>query len=1144
MGQRYRPCDLYGLVGLLLPRFPSKFALLSCLTLAGLLSSQMARAECAQSAGRFVDIHGEVETQVEDGGTWSDATLESILCEGSTIRVGERSRAAIALINDAVLRLDENTTMRLVDITDQEEERSLLDIIRGALHSFSRKPKKLSINSPYLNGSIEGTEFVFRVTDEQSELTVFEGTVIAANDQGRASVAGGESASASAGQAPQARTLVRPRDAAQWSLYYPPVFATGGEQAAAVSPALRRAADDLSAGRVDAAQPKLDQAIAEGADAGLAHALRAVINVVQNRLEQALADANQAVSLNPDSAAAHVALSYVQQASFQIDDARDTLLRAVEKQPEDALAWARLAELELMLGNKRQASEAAQKAVALAPDLGRTQITLGFTALAEFRTADARAAFEKAIELDSADPLPHLGLGLARISAGELQRGRADIEVGVALGSNDALLRAYLGKAYFEEKRAPLDNQQFDIAKQLNPNDPTAWLYDGIARQTQNRPVEAVRQFEQAIALNDNRAAYRSRLLLDQDRAANGTSLARAYNDLGFVQSGVNESTRSLTLDPANAGAHRFLSDTYQGVRRREISRVSELFQAQLLQDVNVNPVQPSISSTNLNIVTLGGPTNAGFNEFTPLFQRNSAQLDVTGLSGSNDSRGGEAVATAVYDRYSLSLGAYDFDTDGYRDNNHISHEIQNFYGQVALSQAVNLQLELRSRTTEHGDLALDFDPDDFEPEFERAFEEDTAHVGLKITPSPASTILVSLIESERDEKQGDGSVESVLAPTPPFFPPGQSIVTTNSFEGDTEEESSQIEAQYIHTAERFNLVAGVSSAEVEQEFNTVDAVIVTFPTPGPPSPPPVINERSESPTIEDMRAYVYANLHQGENIIWTLGLSSQEYEEDAFDYDRVNPKFGLQWDVGDRLRFRAAYIEVIKPALASNRTLEPTQVAGFNQFFDDANGTKSKRYGGALDWRATQDLSLGVELTQRDFGAPEFDPISPTESVAFFDEREERLDRVYAYWAIANNWAFSAQVVYDKYASEASLDFNHPSEITTLSYPLQLQYFHPSGLFVGLGVTWVDQEIDRDNAVLLAPEDRLAQGDSDFTVADLGIGYRFPRRRGFASLAVQNLFDEDFEYQDDSYREFKDEPAIGPYIPERTVMGRITLNF
>jgi len=658
----------------------SKPAILLLTALSGLFLSAEARADCEQSVGRFVDINGNVETQLVEGDDWLKANLETPLCEGSSIRVGAQSRAAINLVNDAVLRLDENTTMRLVDVNEKEEERSLLDIIKGALHSFSRKPKKLSINSPYLNGSIEGTEFVFRVSDEQSEVTVFEGTVVAANDQGSVSVSGGEAASARQGQAPQSRTVVQPRNAAQWSLYYPPILATGGDQATNVSPQLTQAAADLSVGRVDEARTTLDQLIAEDTDAGLAYALRAVINVVQNRLERALADANQAVALNPDSAATYIALSYTQQAGFQINEARDTLLQAVAKQPEDALAWARLAELQLMLGERQQSSDAAQKAVALAPDLGRTQITLGFAALAEFRAEDARTAFEKAIALDSADPLPHLGLGLARISMGELEQGRSEIEVAVGLSSNDALLRAYLGKAYFEEKRAPLDREQFAIASQLDSMDPTPWLYEGIAMQTQNQPVEAAEALGKSVELNDNRATYRGRLLLDKDRAARGTSLARAYNDLGFEQLGVNESTKSMAVDPANASAHRFMSDSYRNVRRREISRVSELLQAQMLQDNNINPIQPSVSSTNLNIITAGGPAEAGFSEFTPLFERDKTQFNVSGFGGSDDTTGGEMVVSSVFDRYSFSAGAFDYDTDGFRDNNDLNHNIYNVY--------------------------------------------------------------------------------------------------------------------------------------------------------------------------------------------------------------------------------------------------------------------------------------------------------------------------------------------------------------------------------------------------------------------------------------------------------------------------------
>ena len=45
-----------------------------------------------------------------------------------------------------------------------------------------------------------------------------------------------------------------------------------------------------------------------------------------------------------------------------------------------------------------------------------------------------------------------------------------------------------------------------------------------------------------------------------------------------------------------------------------------------------------------------------------------------------------------------------------------------------------------------------------------------------------------------------------------------------------------------------------------------------------------------------------------------------------------------------------------------NNRTVEPTQIAGFNQFFDDINATKSTRYGAGLDWSLNPALTLGVK--------------------------------------------------------------------------------------------------------------------------------------------------------------------------------------
>ena len=66
---------------------------------------------------------------------------------------------------------------------------------------------------------------------------------------------------------------------------------------------------------------------------------------------------------------------------------------------------------------------------------------------------------------------------------------------------------------------------------------------------------------------------------------------------------------------------------------------------------------------------------------------------------------------------------------------------------------------------------------------------------------------------------------------------------------------------------------------------------------------------------------------------------------------------------------------------------------------------------------------------------------------------------------------------------------------------------------------TYVDQKVRRSATAT------QADGSDDFFLVDATVGYRLPKRAGVISLQVKNLFDDEFNYQDDSYREFRDEP-------------------
>ena len=650
----------------------------------------------------MVSVQGHVEVARAGQLQWQRATLNDTYCAGDRVQVGERSRADIALVNRPVIRLEQNTTITLGGVRD--ERRSVIELLRGALYFFSRLSGNLEVSTAFVNAGVEGTEGLVKIEADSTLITIFEGQVIASNPAGSLTLTSGQSAIARQGSAPVLTTVVRPRDAVQWALYYPPAFDFRPEtfqnpawQAAAATSIAAykqgdfaaafesikgvpdtiadpsfftyRAALLLAVGRNDEAGRDIERALSLRADDSAALALQAIIAVAQNDKEKALESGQKAVTADPKSSSALIALSYAQQANFNLEGARASLKQAVEINPNDALAWARLAELHMSFADLDDALEAAQKAAAIDPNLSRTQTVLGFAYLTQVKTTESKQAFERAIELDQGDPLARLGLGLAIIREGDLDAGRGELDIAVSLDPDNSLMRSYLGKAYYEEKLDKQSADQYQMAKSLDPKDPTPYFYDAIRKQTTNRPVEALQDMQKAIELNDNREVYRSRLLLDSDLAARSAAQARIYSDLGFQQLALVEGWKSVNTDPTNFSAHRFLADSYSVLPRHEIARVSELLQSQLLQPLNMTPIQPHLAESNLLLISAGGPAALSFNEFNPLFNRNGINFQTTALAGENNTYAGEGVLSGIYQKAAFSLGGFHFQTDGWRKN-------------------------------------------------------------------------------------------------------------------------------------------------------------------------------------------------------------------------------------------------------------------------------------------------------------------------------------------------------------------------------------------------------------------------------------------------------------------------------------------
>jgi tetratricopeptide (TPR) repeat protein len=1057
--------------------------------------SSWAEEPCESWAGKIVSVQGSVEARRVSETHWDPVHLNDTYCIGDMIRVQKHSRAALVLSNGATLRLDQESTITFTRV--EEKQTLLLKLLKGAAHFFSRIPHTLKLATPFVNGGVEGTEFFVRVDENKTFISIFEGKVLASNAVGSLVLTSGQSAIAEAGKAPVSHVVVRPRDAVQWALYYPPVIygkIPAEEDTNDPRFLIYQASMLLSVGRVDEAKFNIEQALKADPKYGDAIALQSIIAVVQNEKGKALDLAQQAVETDPKSATARIGLSYAQQANFDLQGALNSLKESVRLSPENALAWARLAELWSSFGELDKALDAAQKAVALDPNLSRTQSVLGFAYLTQVKTKESKKAFEKAIELDQAAPFPRLGLGLAKIREGDLQDGGREVEIAASLDPNNSLVRSYLGKVYYEEKRTKLDGREYAIAKELDPQDPTPWFYDAIRLQTVNRPVEALNNLQKAIELNDNRAVYRSKLLLDSDLAARSSSLARIYNNLGFQQLGLVEGWKSVNTDPSNFSAHRFLADSYAALPRHEIARTSELLQSQLLQPINLTPLQPQLAESNLAILAGTGPSDPSFNEFNPLFQRNRVALQADVVVGGNDTLGEDLVFSGIYGKGSFSFGQFHYETVGFRENNDQERNVYNIFAQLNPWYKTSILAEFRETDSKFGDLPLRFDPQLFYTDDRNMEKAKSIRLGARHSFSPQSDLIATVVFKDAEAK-----LENLLY----------------DFEIKSEEDGYMAEAQHLFRSERVSIVSGLSFFRSDRKDTA------TF-SPMPPE--------SFEDVIRFTNLYLYSQISIPKNVTWILGASA-DFFKGILDKNRFNPKVGITWNPISSTTLRAAAFRVLSKSMISDQTIEPTQVAGFNQFFNDFEADEAWRYGVAIDHKFRKNLFGGLELSRRDIDTPYISSTFEVEETKW----KEKLGRAYLYWTPYDWLAANAEYQWERFERDLESTGEELIHILeTHKLPLGVNIYSPMGITIKLKATYVDQEGEFD----VNPGSFVTESGSEhFWVVDASISYRLPNRYGLLSIEGRNLFDEQFQFQSMD----KASPEIAT---ECLILVKITLSF
>lgn len=1048
---------------------------------------------CENWVAKLQSAQGSVQVRLNNK-QWIDVERNATFCKGDVLRVQENSRAALLLKNNTILRLKQKTTITFTNLSPDKP--SVVSVETGVAHFISRIKAAFEVITPFINAALEGTEFVVEVKQNLAEVTVFEGVVRAYNNHGEVRLTANQTAQAKKGQAPVLILKARPRDAVNWSLYYPLVIEANDKSL------LASAAKQLSVGQVNKASELLQQAIQQNPADSQALAMQAVIRIVQNNKQQGLKLAQQAVAANNKSATAKLALSYAQQAHFNVDKALNTLQQAVIDEPANALVWSRLAEVYLMHGELDEALTAAKKANELNPNIGRTNTVLGFAYLTRIEIKQAIETFNKAINIDQADPLARLGLGLAVIRQGNLQQGRREIEYASILDPNNALIRSYLGKAYYEEKRNKLAATQFEMAKQLDPNDPTAYFYDAIRKQSENMLAEALTELEKATQRNNNKSVYRSKQLLDMDEAVRNINLANIYLELSLEQPALNKATKSLNRNPENHSAHKFIAGLYSKKPRHEIATVSELFQSRMLQPLSLNPVHPQSTESNLNI-NIGNNINPGFNEYSSIFTQNGTHFYNNFNKGSNNTDSNELIIASLLGNLSFSFGHYTYDTDGFRAGADVKHDVTNISTQIKISNNLSLIAEYKNRKTTKGDDRQSLDPD-FNANQKRTLKDKSTQIGLRYQPTNEDTVLLSHIHSRRIP-----TLEQQLSST---------LKTTSNIE----DVSNDYQIQYQLNKTNFNLVAGAGSTRIESSKNVKIILNNVF----------TISNTDSTPTDKQTTGYIYSYFNL-EDIDLTLGVTNEDIdsEKQLNHIDELNPKFGFSYNISKQFRLRLAAFNTIKRALVSNQTLEPTQLAGFNQFYDDLNTTKAKVKGLALDYINTRNVSSGLEILNRDIEIPRS---SGSPAKLIFENLDEKLYSFYLNWVLSNSYQVNIKYKQQNY-TYTDLQ-TRDSKLEEL--PLTLKYINSNGFYSQLRYTRIKQNIK------FVTSSSASFKETNFGIADLSIGYKLPGRAGKIYFTINNLQDRNFMYQDGYEYGADDFNVVTNYLPERTTTLGLIIHF
>jgi outer membrane receptor protein involved in Fe transport len=1122
-----------------------------------------AEAPATPPASVLLTVEGRVEVARRGLLDWAPATPNQELQTGDRVRTGLKSRATLRLSDLSVVRLDQLTVLE-IRASQGEAEKAGLGLKGGSTYFFNRdRPGTTRFETPTASGAIRGTEFNLAVAEDGTTVvTLLDGEVLLTAEQGSLSLKSGEEGTVRPNQPPTKTAVIDAINVIQWALYYPAVVdpeelgLSAGERSARADSLKAYREGDLLRALADYPADRLPQSDAEKVfhaglllAAGRVTEAEADLSSLQSTLPAAnaireliAAVKNQALSSGkkPATGSEWLAHSYRQQSRGELEAALTAAREAVKLAPGFGAAHLRVAELEFGFGRTAEAISALGVGLLLSPNNAQGLALRGFLLAAQGHIPAAETAFEQAIAVDGALGNAWLGRGLARIRSGRVAEGRKDLQVAATLEPQRSLLRSYLGKAWSVSGNPALARKELDLAGKLDPADPTPWLYSALLAQQQNRLNDGLRELERSKELNDNRGLYRSKLLLDQDRAVRSANLAALYRDTGLSDFSLREASRAVSYDYGNHSSHLFLAESYDALRDRrtlnlryETPFFSELLVSQLLAPVGAGNLSQNISQQ----------------EYSRFFESRSLGIfsATEYLSLGDWTQAGSQFG--VLGNTSYSFDAFYRTQNGQRPNNDFEQRELSLRLKQQLTPASSVFLQITDYQSESGDILQYHDPaqanrglrvkEEQEPNLYAGFHHEWSpgvhtlvlgarlHDDLTATNPFAPTL--TLI------RNGGGTITNVvLSPQNP-----NSARFRNGFESEFVTYSAEL--QQIWQQHRHTLIVGAryQSGRVETDdlldIRPLSAFSGNYANPA--------SRTNVTESLDRANAYAYY-LWSATDTLQLIGGLSYDYlaypvntdyspiSAGERDKDQWSPKAGLVWTPTDRTAVRGAYTRSLGGLFYDNSVrLEPTQVAGFTQAYRSLvpesiagpiAGAEFETFGVALDQRLWRGGYLGItgEILKSE-ASRTVGVFTKTGALSLFPsiikaapgstgerlEFEEKTVRVAfnqllgAEWAVGGQYSLTHADLTDKFTSLPPNTLNDPSaqrDATLHQLNLNVVFNHRCGFFARFDSLWFNQ-------------DSSDLPDEDFWQFNLQAGYRFLQRRAEVRLGILNLTDRDY---------------------------------